>query len=99
MGFELRFADKEITLRGGGVARHDSSVLMKLFGRLYRWFFGNLHIDNLTFDLDSAAMTRYGQQQGTTCDYDPALFCHSLVAFVVDTCMIVNINPVHLICL
>jgi len=34
-------------------------------------FFGNLHIDHLTLDLDSTVMTRYGQQESAARGYNP----------------------------
>lgn len=44
--------------------RFDQATTTEIFRRLYRWFFGNLHIDHLTLDLDSTVMMRYGQQKG-----------------------------------
>jgi len=53
-----------------------------VFGRLYRWFFGNLHIDHLTLDLDSTEMTRYGLQQCAARGYNsrkPGRYSHHLI--------------------
>src|SRR5690606_28590752 len=44
--------------------RFDQATLMRVFSRLYRWFFDNLQVNYLTLDLDSTVMTRYGQQEG-----------------------------------
>ncbi|HEY9708404.1 MAG TPA: hypothetical protein V6D48_09405 [Oculatellaceae cyanobacterium] len=44
--------------------KFDQATNMRVFGQLYRWFFGNLYVDGLTLDLDSTVMTRYGQQEG-----------------------------------
>jgi hypothetical protein len=45
--------------------KFDQATTAEVLGRLYRWFFGNLHIDHLTLDLDSAVMTRYGGHVAT----------------------------------
>ncbi|MBL0011220.1 MAG: transposase [Nitrosomonas sp.] len=58
-------------------------------------FFGNLHIDHLTLDLDSTVMTRYGQQEGAARGYNPRKpgrnSHHPLMAFVADIRMIANL--------
>ncbi|PTN10829.1 transposase [Nitrosomonas aestuarii] len=52
--------------------KFDQATTAEVFGRLYRWFFGNLHVDHLTLDLDSTMMTRYGQQEGAARGYNPS---------------------------
>lgn len=49
--------------------KFNQSMNTRVFGNLYRWFFGNLHADRLTLDLDSTVMTRYGQQEGAARGY------------------------------
>ncbi len=75
--------------------KFDQATTTEIFGRLYRWFFGNLHIDHLTLDLDSTVMTRYGQQEGAARGYNPRkpgrYSHHPLMAFVADTRMIANL--------
>ena len=75
--------------------KFDQATTAEVFGRLYRWFFGNLHIDHLTLDLDSTVMTRYGQQEGAARGYNPRkpgrYSHHPLMAFVADARMIANL--------
>jgi hypothetical protein len=60
----------------------------------YRWLFGQLQLDNLTLDLDSTVMTRYGKPEGAAKGYNPSkpgrLSHYPLMAFVADTRMIAN---------
>lgn len=44
--------------------KFDQGANLQLFGKLYRWFFSNFHVDGLTLDLNSTVMTRHGQQEG-----------------------------------
>jgi hypothetical protein len=66
----------------------------EVFGFIYRWLFGQLQVDNLTLDLDSSVLTRYGQPDGAAKGYNPRkpgrLSHHPLMAFVADTRMIAN---------
>ena len=75
--------------------KFDQATTMRVFGGLYRWFFGNLNIDHLTLDLDSTVMTRYGEQEGAARGYNPRKpgrnSHHPLMAFVADTRMIANL--------
>jgi len=61
---------------------------------LYNWMFSQLSIDDITLDLDSTVMTRYGRQAGAARGYNPAkrgrVSHHPLMAFVADTRMIAN---------
>ena len=67
----------------------------RVFGKLYAWLFGQLHIDGLTLDLDSTVMTRYGAQEGAARGYNPSKpgrnSHHPLMAFVADTRMVANL--------
>lgn len=75
--------------------KFDQATNMRVFGQLYRWFFGNLHVDGLTLDLDSTVMTHYGQQEGAARGYNPRkrgrYSHHPLMAFVSDIRMIANL--------
>ena len=67
----------------------------EVFGFIYRWLFGQLQLDNLTLDLDSTVMTRYGRMEGAAKGYNPGkpgrLSHHPLMAFVDDTRMMANL--------
>lgn len=75
--------------------KFDQGANLQVFGKLYRWFFSNLHVDGLTLDLDSTVMTRYGQQEGAVRGYNPRkrgrCSHHPLMAFVADIRMIANL--------
>lgn len=66
-----------------------------VFGQLYGWLFGQLHLDCLTLDLDSTVMTRYGMQEGAAKGYNPAKpgrnSHHPLMAFVAEARMVANL--------
>jgi DDE family transposase len=66
----------------------------RVMGALYRWLFAQLAADELTLDLDSTVMTRYGQQQGAARGYNPAkpgrASHHPLMAFVSELRMVAN---------
>jgi hypothetical protein len=68
---------------------------MRIFGRMYRWFFDNLQLNHLTLDLDSTVMTRYGEQEGAARGYNPRKpgrhSHHPLMAFIADARMIANL--------
>lgn len=63
-------------------------------GSLYRWLFEQRAVDDLTLDLDSTVMTRYGQQEGAVQGYNPSkpghASHHPLMAFIVEVRMVVN---------
>lgn len=58
------------------------------------WLFRQLSVDEVTLDLDSTVMTRYGAQEGACLGYNPAKpgrpSHHPLMAFVADTRMVAN---------
>lgn len=66
----------------------------EIFPQLQRWFFEQLHFDNMTLDLDSSVMTRYGEQEGAKVGYNPhkpgRASHHPLIAFMADMRMVVN---------
>lgn len=66
----------------------------EVFPSMQKWFFEQLTIDNITVDLDSTVITRYGDQEGTAKGYNPSKpgrnSHHPLMAFVAETRMVVN---------
>ena len=64
------------------------------FPELYRWFFDQLIFDNLTLDVDSSVITRYGEQEGAKKGYNPKKrgrnSHHPLFAFVSELRMVAN---------
>lgn len=64
------------------------------FVPLFRWFFNQIKFDNLTLDLDSTVITRYGDQQGAKKGYNPRKpgrnSHHPLMAFIPEVRMIAN---------
>jgi len=65
-----------------------------VFPSLQRWFFEQLHFNNMTLDLDSSVVTRYGEQEGAKIGYNPRKpgrpSHHPLVAFTPEMRMVVN---------
>ncbi len=61
---------------------------------LYRWWFTQLSVDDLTLDLDSTVMTRYGKQEGSRRGYNPRkpgrASHHPLMAFIADVRRVAN---------
>jgi hypothetical protein len=57
-----------------------------VFPSLQQWFFEQLHFNNMTLDLDSSVVTRYGEQEGAKVGYNPRKpgrpSHHPLVAFM-----------------
>ena len=66
----------------------------EVFPALQSWFFDQLGIDNVTLDIDSTVLTRYGSQQGSARGYNPNKrgrnSHHPLIAFVSQTNMVAN---------
>jgi len=65
-----------------------------VFPSLQRWFFEQLHFNNMTLDLDSSVVTRYGEQEGAKVGYNPRKpgrpSHHPLIAFMPEMRMVVN---------
>ena len=74
--------------------KHTAALNHEIFTPLYQWFFSNLKFDNLTLDVDSTVMTRYGSQEGSKKGYNPKKpgrpSHHPLMAFVAETNMVAN---------
>lgn len=66
----------------------------EVFPALQGWFFNQLVFDNYALDLDSTAITRYGQQEGNIVGYNPNKLnrpsFHPLFAFLGNERMVVN---------
>jgi hypothetical protein len=66
----------------------------EVFPKIQRWFFEQLRFDNMTIDLDSSVMTRYGEQEGAKVGYNPQkrgrASHHPLIAFMAEMRMVVN---------
>ena len=66
----------------------------EVFPKLQHWFFDQVGLDNLTIDLDSTVITRYGEQEGSAKGYNPNKkgrnSHHPLLAFVSQTRMVAN---------
>lgn len=66
----------------------------EIFPELQKWFFDQLTLDNITLDLDSSVITRYGTQQGSKVGYNPdkpgRASHHPLMAFIAQTRMVAN---------
>ena len=64
------------------------------FPELQHWFFSQIQVDNITVDLDSTVITKYGQQEGSARGYNPNKrgrnSHHPLMAFVSQTHMVAN---------
>lgn len=74
--------------------KFDLPTSNKVFEGLYSWFFDNLKYDNLTIDIDSSVLTRYGEQQGAEKGYNKhkpgRKSHHPIIAFVSEIEMIAN---------
>lgn len=66
----------------------------RVLGWLYGWLFRQLAVEEVTLDLDSTVMSRYGAQEGAYLGYNPAKpgrpSHHPLMAFVANTRMVAN---------
>lgn len=66
----------------------------EVFVSINRWFFKQLTLDNITVDLDSSVITRYGEQEGSKRGFNPhkpgRFSHHPLMAFMSQTRMVIN---------
>ena len=66
----------------------------EVFAPLQKWFFEQIEFDNMTLDLDSSVITRYGTQQGSAIGYNPRKpgrrSHHPLMAFMAEMRMVVS---------
>jgi hypothetical protein len=66
----------------------------EVFVGLLKWFYDQLQYDNITLDLDSTVLTRYGRQEGVKVGYNPQKpgrgSHHPLLAFMAEMRMVVN---------
>jgi hypothetical protein len=75
-------------------SKFDQARNQHCFAVLYRWLFEQVGASNITLDLDSSVITRYGQPQGASKGYNARkpgrLSHHPLMAFVADSRMLAN---------
>ena len=61
---------------------------------MQHWFLEQVEIDNITLDIDSTVITRYGNQEGSAKGYNPQKrgrnSHHPLIAFISQTRMVAN---------
>lgn len=66
----------------------------ELFPELHRWMMEQVHLSEITLDLDSTVITRCGTQEGSAKDYNPMKrgrnSHHPLMAFISQTRMVAN---------
>lgn len=66
----------------------------EVFVPLQRWMLNQMRWDNLTLDLDSSVITRYGEQEGSRRGYNPQKpgrhSHHPLIAFIPQLRMVAN---------
>ena len=64
------------------------------FVPLFQWFHNQIRFNNLTLDLDSTVVTRYGEQEGAKKGYNPKKpgrnSHHPLMAFIPEIRMVAN---------
>jgi len=70
------------------------AINQQVFSDVMGWFFSQVKIDNITLDIDSTVLTRYGNQEGSARGYNPQKrgrnSHHPLLAFVDECKMISN---------
>jgi len=47
------------------------AINQQVFSDVMGWFFSQVKIDNITLDIDSTVLTRYGNQEGSARGYNP----------------------------
>lgn len=74
--------------------KFDQGINNEVFPALQQWFFNQLVFNNYALDLDSTAITRYGNQEGNIIGYNPSKrgrpSHHPLFAFLGNERMVVN---------
>ena len=74
--------------------KFNQGIKNEVFPALQHWFFNQLVFDNYALDLDSTAITRYGNQEGNIIGYNPNKrgrpSHHPLFAFLGNERMVVN---------
>jgi Transposase DDE domain group 1 len=75
-------------------SKFNQSINQKVSDCFYSWFFDSMQFDNFTLDIDSSAMTRYGEQEGAKKGYNPSkkgrASHHPLIAFIADVKLVAN---------
>ncbi len=74
--------------------KYDGAASDEIFARLNQWWCGNLGYRNMTLDVDSTVITRFGDQEGAELGYNPRYkgrkSHHPILAFLAEPKMVVN---------
>jgi len=74
--------------------KYDQDLSDEIFSGLFTWWFTEMGQKNLTLDIDSTVITRYGHQEGAEKGYNPKRHGrkshHPIIAFVAETKMVAN---------
>jgi len=74
--------------------KHNVELNDAIFPKLMKGFFEKVHIDNMTIDIDSTVITRYGEQECAEVGYNPPKrgrrSHHPIMAFCDELAMVVN---------
>jgi hypothetical protein len=74
--------------------KYDQDMSDVIFSELLTWWFTQLGHKNLTLDVDSTVITRFGNQEGAEKGYNPKhkgrKSHHPIIAFVAETKMVAN---------
>lgn len=74
--------------------KYDGAASDEIFSRFNQWWFGNLGYRNMTLDVDSTVITRFGEQEGAEVGYNPRYkgrkSHHPILAFLAEPKMVVN---------
>jgi len=69
-------------------------LIYEILVPINKWFFSQISIENLTLDIDSSVITRYGKQEGAKIGYNPnkrgRASHHPIIAFVAEMRMVAN---------
>lgn len=74
--------------------KYNHDVSDEIFSNMFTWWFNEMGQKNLTLDIDSTVITRFGNQEGSEKGYNPKRHGrkshHPIIAFVAETKMIAN---------
>lgn len=74
--------------------KYDGAESDEIFSRFNQWWFRSLGYRNMTLDVDSTVITRFGEQEGAEVGYNPRYkgrkSHHPILAFLAEPKMVVN---------
>jgi len=74
--------------------KYDGELSDIIFSQLNQWWFNGLDYSNMTLDVDSTVITRFGNQEGAEVGYNPRYkgrkSHHPIIAFLAEPKMIAN---------